>query len=210
MNAKLIVLMGIKHCGKSTQGRLIAEKLNVPFYDTDEVLEDVNGASARTIYLTKGEAAFKEAERDACAVIVNKNAEMKEAVAGTESGSSGAGGMQKHIGGVVATGGGICNNAEALAVLRTNAVFVFLCADESLAAERIVRESVVAPDGTVSNLPAYIAKKNPHSIAEVRTFFHEFYVARVQLYAQLADVTVQMLNAPKQVNMQRIIDALSI
>ena len=31
-----IVLMGCKHCGKSTQGKLLAEKLGVSFFDTDE------------------------------------------------------------------------------------------------------------------------------------------------------------------------------
>ena len=39
---KSIILMGIKHCGKSTQGRLLGGMLSLPFMDTDDVIGDVN------------------------------------------------------------------------------------------------------------------------------------------------------------------------
>ena len=198
-----IVLMGIKHCGKSTQGKLLAKYFDVPFYDTDDVLSQMTGLTARELFSAKGEDAFKAAEKDACTFI-------SKSVYGQTASTDGCAPTKARdtITCVVATGGGICNNDEALSLLHHRGLFVFLCADESLAADRITREASVSSDGMLSNIPAYIAKKSPHSIAEVREIFHEFYVERVKRYSEIADVTVQMQNAPKQVNLQKIIDAV--
>ena len=186
-NMKSIILMGIKHCGKTTQGKLIASKLNIPFYDTDDIVLSQTGKTPRQVYETEGEEAFIQAEQKACAYLVKTISDTRA---------------------VIATGGGICKNTQALELLHTIGTFVFLEAPESIAAERIVREAKTLSDGKLKNLPAYIAKKNPHSLAEVRTFFHSFYVDRVKQYQALADVSVPMTNAPKQVNTERILQAL--
>ncbi|MBQ1794978.1 MAG: shikimate kinase, partial [Treponema sp.] len=47
---KTIALMGIKHCGKSTQGKILAKKMGSDFYDTDEVIAEQTGKSPRQIY----------------------------------------------------------------------------------------------------------------------------------------------------------------
>ena len=47
-----VVLMGCKHCGKSTQGKLLAKKLGVDFFDTDDVITRMCGMDARTLYKT--------------------------------------------------------------------------------------------------------------------------------------------------------------
>ena len=188
-----IILMGIKHCGKSTQGRLLSEKLSVPFFDTDKIIEDELGMTAREIYATSGEEAFKNAEVQACSSVAEKiNALSSDSVPKA----------------VIATGGGICNNQKAIEVLHSLGKFVFLVAQEKIAADRIVREASVSDDGKLSNLPAYIAKKNPDTMDDVRALFHEFYEERVKIYSKLADVCVRMDNAPKYVNMQRIIAAV--
>ena len=46
-----IILMGIKHCGKSTQAALISKKLNMPKYDTDDVVEKLSGKTPRELYV---------------------------------------------------------------------------------------------------------------------------------------------------------------
>ena len=38
---KSIILVGIKHCGKSTQGKALSKKLSFDFYDTDSVIEEL-------------------------------------------------------------------------------------------------------------------------------------------------------------------------
>lgn len=201
-----LVLMGIKHCGKSTQGKCIAQKLGVPFYDTDDVLKEMTNLSAREIYNTKGEAAFMQAEAEACRNVVQKMNSLVQ-IKRNDAQTTGAPGAS--ITAVIATGGGICKNDAAIKELRPVGVFVFLCAPEKIAADRIVREASVAQDGSISNLPAYIAKKKPYSIAEVRDIFHEFYQERVKKYSEIADVAVKMSNAPIEINAQRIIEAAS-
>lgn len=190
INGGSIILMGIKHCGKSTQGKLIASKLDLAFYDTDDVIAALTGKSARDIFSGQGEAAFKDAEICACRHVA---------------------GIVKKDGGraVIATGGGICNNAPALEVLRPLGTFVFLIAPEQVAADRILKEARTQPDGTPENLPAYIAKRNPRSMDEARRMFHEFYEERTRLYAGIADCSVRMENDSKQANADRIISFIN-
>lgn len=186
---KSIILMGIKHCGKSTQARLLGKEFKMPVYDTDNLIEDETGLSPRELYTQKGEQAFKDAETVACV-------HLKEKLSETNSDA------------VIATGGGICNNPDALDVLKSIGTCVFLKADEKIAVERILKEAVVSEDGTIRNLPAYIAKKNPCSLDEVREIFHEFYEERSKIYSNIADKTVKMGNAPKWVNTRQIVEVL--
>ena len=112
---------------------------------------------------------------------------------------------------VIATGGGICNNPEALEVLHGLGKFVFLNADEKTAANRIVWEIKYDYDGTMKNLPAYIANKNPKNVQEVRAIFHDFYEERQKIYKDLCDVEVKLEHsASKSENMKKILTALGI
>ena len=54
------VIMGSKHCGKSTHGKAIAEKLGIKFFDVDEVIERLTGMSVRDFYNKEGAAAFMQ------------------------------------------------------------------------------------------------------------------------------------------------------
>lgn len=191
-----LVLMGIKHCGKSTQGKLLARKYNVPFFDTDDVLKKREGMGARQLYSAKGEQAFYEAEANACLSVMQQVQPLKKYA-------------KNGIAAVIATGGGICNNPKALELLHKNGTFIFLQSDESVAAQRIMREAKFTEDGKILNLPAYIAKKNPCSKEEVRDIFHSFYEERCAIYNQLADISIKMLDASREENLERIIKALT-
>jgi len=59
-----IVLTGFMGTGKTTVGRLLAEKLGYEFVDTDIVIEARNGRSITTIFSEQGEAAFRQMERE--------------------------------------------------------------------------------------------------------------------------------------------------
>ncbi len=67
-----IVLIGMPGSGKSTVGRLVAERLGRPFVDTDELFERLNGARVPDYLRERGEPAFREAEAaavaEACAI----------------------------------------------------------------------------------------------------------------------------------------------
>lgn len=60
---KPIFLIGYMGCGKSTLGRKLSRKLNLPFYDTDTMVEEHEGASVSDIFRYEGEEHFRELER---------------------------------------------------------------------------------------------------------------------------------------------------
>ena len=58
----MIVLIGMPGCGKSTIGRLLARRLNVPFFDSDQVIEQRLGETIRSYFDREGESAFRDVE----------------------------------------------------------------------------------------------------------------------------------------------------
>jgi 3-dehydroquinate synthetase/shikimate kinase len=62
-----IVLVGMPGSGKSTVGRLVAERLGRPFVDTDELFEHVHGSPVPEYLREHGEPAFRAAEAAAVA-----------------------------------------------------------------------------------------------------------------------------------------------
>ncbi|MFA7275191.1 MAG: 3-dehydroquinate synthase [Pseudobdellovibrionaceae bacterium] len=62
---KPIVLVGLMGVGKSTVGRMLAEYLGRPFYDSDDSIVASAGKSISRIFAEDGEPAFRQIERDA-------------------------------------------------------------------------------------------------------------------------------------------------
>jgi shikimate kinase len=62
-----IFLTGFMGAGKSTVGRLVAERLGRPFIDLDALLEEREGASVAELFRARGEDGFRLAEHDALA-----------------------------------------------------------------------------------------------------------------------------------------------
>jgi shikimate kinase len=61
------VLVGPPGAGKTTVGTLLAERLGVPFADSDALVEATAGRAISDIFLTDGEPVFRALERDAVA-----------------------------------------------------------------------------------------------------------------------------------------------
>lgn len=78
---RMIAIVGAPGAGKSTVGRLLAERLEVAFTDVDASIEEQTGRTIREIFADQGEPAFRALEEQAT----------RDALAGT---------------GVVALGGG--------------------------------------------------------------------------------------------------------
>ena len=49
-----LILIGMMGCGKSTVGRLAAEKLGLAFVDTDERIERASGRTIPEIFASEG------------------------------------------------------------------------------------------------------------------------------------------------------------
>jgi shikimate kinase len=61
----LVVLVGPPGAGKTTVGRLLADRHGVGFRDTDDDIETAAGATISDIFVVDGEARFRELEREA-------------------------------------------------------------------------------------------------------------------------------------------------
>ncbi|MET7717697.1 MULTISPECIES: shikimate kinase [unclassified Streptomyces] len=61
----LIVLVGPMGSGKSTVGELLAERLGVPYRDTDADIVAAQGREIADIFVDEGELYFRELERQA-------------------------------------------------------------------------------------------------------------------------------------------------
>lgn len=58
-----IFLCGLMGSGKSTVGRILASRLEVPFSDLDSMIEQKTGTSIAAIFESDGESRFREIER---------------------------------------------------------------------------------------------------------------------------------------------------
>lgn len=97
-----IVLIGMPASGKSTVGKLLAERLGFDFVDTDEEIVRTSGRSIPELFTSRGEAGFRDLEAAA----------IRDA------------GMKNHT--VVATGGGAILRKENIEALRRNGRLFFL------------------------------------------------------------------------------------
>ena len=61
----LLVLVGAPASGKTTVGLAVAERLGVPFRDTDADVEQVAGATVSDIFVDRGEEHFRALEEEA-------------------------------------------------------------------------------------------------------------------------------------------------
>ena len=59
----MIVLIGFMGAGKTTVGQLLAQRLGLPFVDSDRVIVARAGRSIADIFSTDGEAGFRTLER---------------------------------------------------------------------------------------------------------------------------------------------------
>jgi len=59
-----IYLIGLPGCGKSTLGKQLSRKLNVPFVDLDTAIEQRERQAIKDIFKQKGEDYFRKIESD--------------------------------------------------------------------------------------------------------------------------------------------------
>ena len=64
MSRPNIILTGFMATGKTTVGKLLAEKLGYEFVDTDEIVVSRSGMSVAEIFRVKGESVFRKMESE--------------------------------------------------------------------------------------------------------------------------------------------------
>lgn len=110
-----IVLVGLMGVGKSTIGKRLAHRLNLPFVDADHEIEQAADMSIPEIFERYGEAHFRDGERRVIARLID--------------------GVPK----VIATGGGAFMNDATRELILTQALAVWIDADIHVLADRVGR-----------------------------------------------------------------------
>jgi shikimate kinase len=112
-----IVLVGLMGAGKTTVGRRLAQRLQMPFVDADEEIEAAAGLSIAEIFERFGEPYFRDGERRVIARLID--------------------GSPK----VIATGGGAFMNELTRSLILDRATAVWLQADIETLIDRVRRRS---------------------------------------------------------------------
>ena len=97
-----IILIGLPGSGKTTVGRLLAQRLGLPFADSDEALERDLGCTIPEIFAQRGEGFFRDEEARTLRMLCAQTRQ------------------------VIATGGGAVLREENRALLRRSGRVIFL------------------------------------------------------------------------------------
>lgn len=164
---KTLVLVGMMGAGKSSIGWRLARKMGVPFYDTDQEVERAAGCSVADIFETWGEKAFRDAERRV----------IKRLLSGPTQ--------------VISTGDGAFVDEESRALIKENAISIWLRADPEVLYERVIRRDTrpLLFDG------------------DAKQILEEMIERRYPLYAK-ADLTVESNDDAHEATVERVMEAL--
>lgn len=108
-----IVLTGYRCCGKTSTGKVIAQKLGMDFMDTDEIIVEKSGSSIDKIVSVSGWEYFRKIEAE------------------TVKGLSSCDNI------VISTGGGVVTNNENIVNLKKNGFIVWLYAGIDIIKKRL-------------------------------------------------------------------------
>lgn len=162
-----VVLVGMMGAGKTTVGRRLAARLKRPFLDSDEEIEKAAQMSIPEIFEQRGEPEFRAGETRVIArVLKTQNV-------------------------VLATGGGAFVHPETRALVKEQAISVWLKAEIDILFERVSRRS---------NRPL-LKTANPRATLE------KLIDERYPIYAE-ADVTVLSRDVPQDAVAADVVDAV--
>jgi XRE family transcriptional regulator, aerobic/anaerobic benzoate catabolism transcriptional regulator len=145
-----IGLVGLRGAGKSTLGKLLADKLGVPFIELNRLVEQEYGASVPLLIEMSGVATFRRHERACLERVISEN---KAAV--------------------IATAGGIVSNPETYSLLlrRTHTVWIAARPEEHMS--RVMKQGDFRPMArnreAMADLHAILeARRGDYARAEAR------------------------------------------
>lgn len=116
-----IYLVGFMGSGKTTIGRELSSRMDVPFFDLDELIETSEKTTIREIFASRGEPYFRKRERDVLRAT-------------------------KHLeAGVIATGGGTFTFDENIQFIQAEGLSVYLSAPYALLRSRVDTKAADRP-----------------------------------------------------------------
>lgn len=179
-----IILTGMKHCGKSTHGRLLAKHLNWTFFDTDTLLEEYyrkaycSSLSCREIYRKVGEEVFRQFEYNLIEFMVDKTTH--------STGNA-----------VIALGGGLIANQAVQPMLHNLGVVTFLKVQYDVLYKRIIRKGI----------PPFLDHRRPYeSFSEICREREKYYINNARLTIELDNLTMRAASQCIIANIERYIN----
>jgi XRE family aerobic/anaerobic benzoate catabolism transcriptional regulator len=138
----VIALLGLRGAGKTTVGRRVARRLQVPFVELDRRIEQAANLTLAEIFSLHGEDYYRRLEREALIDILDAGSPV-----------------------VLATGGGIVTDADTYALLRRRAATVWLKAAPEDHWNRVVKQGDRRPMAdhpqAMHDLRALLASREP-------------------------------------------------
>ena len=138
-----VSLIGLRGAGKSTLGRLLAERFDFPFIELNRLVEQEYGGSIGEILALSGQPAFRRYERRCLEAVI-----------------------RNHDSVVIATGGGIVSEAATFSLLleKTHTVWVETSPEEHLS--RVITQGDLRPmaknDEAMEDLKAILKAREPY------------------------------------------------
>ena len=136
-----LILIGYRATGKTTLARLLAEKLNAPWYDSDVLVENRAGKSITRIFVEDGEPVFRNWEAEEIEKIVLDSRRSDQTF-------------------VLATGGGAILRKSTRSFLKKHGFVVWLTASKETIYRRMTQDIMTAerrPDLTKLSAETEIA-----------------------------------------------------
>ncbi|MGE0765781.1 MAG: shikimate kinase [Hyphomicrobiaceae bacterium] len=115
LGARSLVMVGLMGCGKSSVGRRLANRLDIPFVDADDEIERAAQKTIPEIFADHGEASFRDGERRVIKRLLQNGPQ------------------------VLATGGGAYMNPETRAAVRAAGIALWLKADLPVLMRRVMK-----------------------------------------------------------------------
>lgn len=197
-----IILIGAQHVGKTTLGKALAEKLGVPFIDTDQEVSRICGIHITKFYFYGGQEGYNFAEAGVGRLLVERFKNKKKLSA------------------VISTGSGFSGNEDGYRVLSQIGTFYWLDGDLEIGAKRIIEEATEgAKDeskknpllfsyGKFANLYDYAVNDKVETEEDLRKSYLKSELPTLKRYEKFADVIVRPKDAPVSENLDLLFKSI--
>jgi XRE family aerobic/anaerobic benzoate catabolism transcriptional regulator len=144
----IVALLGLRGAGKTTIGRRLSRRLEIPFVELDRRIEQAAGLSLAELFSMHGDGYYRRLEREVLTAVLEQRRPL-----------------------VLATGGGIVTSPETYALLRRATVTIWLRARCEDHWNRVVKQGDRRPmaNHAMADLRSLLASREPLYAAATHT-----------------------------------------